>query len=206
MRTRKKISANTKALINNPALRTVGLLILFLIKEITTKIIIPLLDAKTLSPALRVVILMLVVTGIAYPLILVAIGESILPSQSNGSILTLNGKDIGSDLIAQEFRSAKFFHSRPSSDSASGVDPHITPGNALSQIQNISKASGIPANTLRTLVELNIERNKISNLLAFAPDYVNVLELNIDLVKGYPEAYSEFINASNNKIITRDEV
>lgn len=155
------------------------------------------LGAKTLSPALRVVLLMLVVTGIAYPLILIAIGQNMLPFQSNGSILTFNGKAVGSELIEQEFKSPKFFHSRPSSDSASGLDPHITPDNAFVQISNVSMASKIPQNTLRTLVELDIERNKNSNLLAFAPDYVNVLDLNTELVKRYPEAYGEFINTGN---------
>lgn len=153
---------------------------------------------NNISPAIKVIILMLIVTGIAYPLILVAIGHSIFPFQSNGSIITFNGKAVGSKLIAQEFKSPKFFHSRPASDSASGLDPHITPTNAFSQISNISKASGIPENTLRTLVELNIERNKNSNLLAFAPDHVNVLELNMELVQQYPEAYGEFLNISGN--------
>jgi K+-transporting ATPase ATPase C chain len=51
----------------------------------------------------------------------------------------------------------------------------------------------IPENHLRTLVELNIERNKIANILIFAPQYVNVLEMNVELVKQYPEVYSEFM-------------
>jgi K+-transporting ATPase ATPase C chain len=68
------------------------------------------------------------------------------------------------------------------------------------QISNISKASGIPENTLRTLVELNVERNKNSNLLAFAPDYVNVLELNMELVKQYHEAYGEVLKTGNNTV------
>jgi potassium-transporting ATPase KdpC subunit len=46
------------------------------------------------------------------------------------------------------------------------------------------------------VVELNIERNKVSNLLAFAPDHVNVLELN--MVKQYPEAYGEFLQTGNS--------
>ncbi len=150
------------------------------------------------GPAIKVIILMLIVTGIAYPLILVAIGQSIFPFQSNGSVVTLNGKAIGSELIAQEFNSPKFFHPRPASDSASGLDPHITPENAFSQISSISKASVIPENILRTLVELNVERNKNSNLLAFAPEYINVLELNMELVKQYPEAYGEFLKIDKN--------
>ena len=152
------------------------------------------------GPAIKVIILMLIVTGIAYPLILVAIGQSIFPFQSNGSVVTFNGKAIGSELIAQEFISPKFFHPRPASDSASGLDPYIAPTSAFSQISNISKASGIPQNILTTLVELNIERNKNSNLLAFAPDYVNVLELNMELARQYPPVYREFVQTSNNTL------
>jgi K+-transporting ATPase ATPase C chain len=147
-----------------------------------------------LSSSLRITLLMVVVTGIAYPIILVLIGEYTLPYQSTGSLLTLNGKIIGSKLIAQEFRSAKFFHSRPSTDSASRVDPHITPENAFNQVSNVSKATGIPHNVLETLINLNIERNKITNGLFFAPQYVNVLEVNLDLVKQYPEHYQEFLS------------
>jgi K+-transporting ATPase ATPase C chain len=39
---------------------------------------------------------------------------------------------------------------------------------------------------------LNIEKNKVSNMLVFAPPYVNVLEVNIDLISGYPDVYHEF--------------
>ena len=148
---------------------------------------------QNIRPSLRVIILMILVVGIGYPILLVLIGEVTLPFQSNGSLLTLDGKIVGSKLIAQEFKSPKFFHSRPSSDSASTVDPHITPDNAIAQVSNVSKATGIPQNTVRTLIELNIERNKVSNALVFAPQYVNVLEVNLDLVRQYPEHYTEFM-------------
>jgi potassium-transporting ATPase KdpC subunit len=151
------------------------------------------IDMNTFSPALRVVILMLVLTGIAYPVFLAVVGQSIFPFQSNGSVVEFNGKRIGSSLIAQNFESPKFFHPRALGESASGVDPHITPESAFSQIQRISDATMIPENHLRTLVELNIERNKIANILIFAPQYVNVLEMNVELVKQYPEVYSEFM-------------
>jgi K+-transporting ATPase ATPase C chain len=153
----------------------------------------------TLKPAIRVVVLMLVVTGVAYPLALVAIGQSALPSQSNGSIVELNGKEVGSRLIAQEFSSPKFFHPRPAGETASGVDPHITPDDAYSQAKRVSQATGIPENYLGTMIELNIERNKSANLVAFAPDYVNVLELNIALAKQYPNMYAEFQGAGQGQ-------
>ena len=148
-----------------------------------------------LKPAIRVVILMLIVTGVAYPLSLLATGQLIFPFQSNGSVVNLDGKPVGSVLIAQEFTSPKFFHPRPASDSASGVDPHITPDDAFSQVPRVSEATGIDENPLKTLIRLNIERGKSENLGAFAPDYVNVLTLNLDLVDQYPEVYRDLSEA-----------
>jgi potassium-transporting ATPase KdpC subunit len=147
---------------------------------------------ENLRPSLKVVILMIIVAGIAYPLLLVIIGEITLPFQSNGSLLTLDGKIIGSKLIAQEFKSDKLLHSRPAAESTSTVDPHISPEEAFSQVPRISKATGLPEISLRTAIQLNIERNKVSNVLVFAPSYVNVLEVNLELIQGYPEIYEEF--------------
>jgi K+-transporting ATPase ATPase C chain len=152
---------------------------------------------ENLRPSLKVVALMVMVAGITYPLLLVMIGEITLPFQSNGSLLTLDGKVIGSKLIAQEFKSEKLFHSRPAAESTSTVDPHITPEEAYTQVPRISKATGLPEYTLKTAIQLNIERNKVSNVLVFAPQYVNVLEVNLELITGYPETFSEFATNSN---------
>ena len=143
-----------------------------------------------LKTAIRVLVVMVIVLGIAYPVILAEVGQLTLPFQSGGSIVEFNGEKIGSKLISQEFDSAKFFHPRPPSDSASTVDPHITPESAYAQIKNVSEATGIHPNTLRTLLNLNIEQNKITNAIFFAPDYVNVLEVNRELVNQYPEVYN----------------
>ena len=93
-------------------------------------------------------------------------------------------RQVGSILIAQKFKS-KFFHPRVPAYTASGADPPIIPDNASAQILNVSQAAGIPTNALRTIIDLNIERNKVENLLAFAPNYVNVLEVNLELIKQY---------------------
>lgn len=155
---------------------------------------------KNLGPSIRVVILMMLVAGIAYPLIMTGIGQTILPFQSNGSIITMDGKNgVGSVLIGQEFTSQKFLHIRPAAQTASGVDPHITPEDAFAQAANVSKATGIPFNTIRTLIELNIERNRIENLIVFAPHYVNVLEVNMELVRQYPDVYAEYATGTINK-------
>jgi potassium-transporting ATPase KdpC subunit len=170
-----------------------------------------LLNSEKFGPAIRVFTLMLVVTGIAYPLALVAIGQGLLPFQSNGSLISItengegkgDGREVGSILIAQEFDSPKFFLPRTASDTASGVDPHITPENAFAQMLNVSETTEIPRNALRTIIELNIERNRVENLLAFAPNYVNVLEVNLELVKQYPELYSEFLTPNEKEMLLR---
>jgi K+-transporting ATPase ATPase C chain len=152
------------------------------------------IKSKVFSPAIRIVVLMIITTGVAYPLLITAIGQTALPYQSNGSQVVLNGKVVGSELISQNFTSAKFFHPRNSTDSGSGVDPDITPEMAISQIPTISTATGIPANVLKTLVELNVAGNRETNGLVFAPDYINVLNLNVELVKQYPDVYSQEVS------------
>jgi K+-transporting ATPase ATPase C chain len=150
---------------------------------------------KVLNPAVRVVIVMIALTAVAYPLSLLAIGQTLFPFQSNGSIINVDDVPAGSLLIAQEFTSPKFFHSRAAADTASGVDPHITPEDAFLQAPRVADATGIPENHLRTLIQLNIERGRSENLNAFAPDYVNVFVLNLDLMDQYPDMYSEFLEA-----------
>ena len=155
------------------------------------KITIRNLLTNNLPQSIRIVILMMLVTGIGYPVLLSFIGTITLPFQSQGSLIIWNGEVIGSELLAQEFTSPQFFHSRPATDSASTVDPHITPESAYQQISNVSKATGIPENVLKTIIDLNIERNKVSNLIVFAPNFVNVLAVNLELVNQYPEIYSK---------------
>ena len=101
-----------------------------------------------LKTAIRVLVVMVIVLGIAYPVILAEVGQLTLPFQSGGSIVEFNGEKIGSKLISQEFDSAKFFHPRPPSDSASTVDPHITPEDAYAQIKNVSETTGIHQNKI----------------------------------------------------------
>ncbi|MGZ5471047.1 MAG: potassium-transporting ATPase subunit C [Nitrososphaeraceae archaeon] len=157
---------------------------------------------NNLPQSIRIVILMMLVTGIGYPVLLSFIGTITLPFQSQGSLIIWNDQVIGSELLAQEFTSPEFFHSRPATDSASTVDPHITPESAYQQISNVSKATGIPENVLKTIIDLNIERNKVSNLIVFAPNFVNVLEVNLELVKQYPDQYSKSTESDSGKNIS----
>ena len=69
---------------------------------------------KQLRPALVIVVLLTLITGLAYPLAITGIAEVLFPSQAQGSLVEKDGKVIGSALIAQAFTSDKYFHPRPS--------------------------------------------------------------------------------------------
>lgn len=69
---------------------------------------------KELGPGLRLTIVFTVLTGIVYPVVMTGISEVIFPKQSKGSLVTVNGKVVGSSLIGQPFAKPEYFHPRPS--------------------------------------------------------------------------------------------
>ena len=67
-----------------------------------------------LRPALTLLILLTVLTGLVYPLAVTGLAQAVFPHQANGSLLERGGKPIGSSLIGQNFTSPKYFWGRPS--------------------------------------------------------------------------------------------
>ena len=147
------------------------------------------------KPVIGLAVISLLICGIFYPFLMTGIGQAFFPYQANGEIKQLpNGKAIGSILIAQNFSLPIFFYSRneTASPSASGVDPDITLQNAYSQIPGISNATGISVNELTNVVKQNQE----GTLWIFGHPYVNVLGLNLELIKEYPSVYNDFYNGT----------
>lgn len=70
---------------------------------------------KVLARALKLLIIMIGITGIIYPLTVTAIGQVFFENKANGSIIEDNGKQVGSELIGQNFSDPKYFGGRPSS-------------------------------------------------------------------------------------------
>ncbi len=81
-------------------------------------------------PGLRIKLFMTLLLGIVYPLIMTGLAQVLFPHKANGSLLTLNGKVIGSELIGQNFNKPEYFHPRPSSAGA-GYDPLASGGSNL---------------------------------------------------------------------------
>ncbi|MGA3289237.1 MAG: potassium-transporting ATPase subunit C [Candidatus Bathyarchaeia archaeon] len=145
-------------------------------------------NLKTLRPIIGLALVSLLICGILFPLLITGIGQVFFPYQANGEIVQLNGQAVGSNLIAQNFTLPIFFQERNESQSASGVDPDITLQQAYSQIPSISNATGIPVDSLTNIVNQNQE----GSLWIFGSPYINVLRINLLLIKDYPSIYGNF--------------
>ena len=73
---------------------------------------------KEIRPAIIILVLLTLITGLAYPLAMTAIAGVLFPKQAQGSLIEKDGKVVGSALIGQEFKDDKYFHGRPSATSA----------------------------------------------------------------------------------------
>ncbi len=69
---------------------------------------------NSIRPALSIFVLLTAITGVAYPLLVTGIAQVAFAHQANGSIVTVDGKAVGSILIGQSFSAPKYFWSRPS--------------------------------------------------------------------------------------------
>ena len=87
----------------------------------------------SLRPAIVLLLLMAIVTGLAYPALITGVAQLAMPARANGSLISDNGKIIGSELIAQGFAAPGYFHPRPSAagkgyDASNSGATNLAPG------------------------------------------------------------------------------
>ena len=94
---------------------------------------------KLIRPAIVLLLVLTVITGLLYPLAMTAVASAVFPYQAQGSLVTDgSGKVIGSALIGQDFTSDKYFHGRPSAtlgpDPADATKTALVPYNAVNSM------------------------------------------------------------------------
>lgn len=82
---------------------------------------------NTLRPALVLLTLLSLLTGIAYPALVTALAQTVFPWQANGSLIREHDRVIGSALIGQTFSRPAYFQGRPSA-AGNGYDPTASGG------------------------------------------------------------------------------
>jgi potassium-transporting ATPase KdpC subunit len=84
-----------------------------------------------LRPALVMVILLTLITGLAYPLLTTGLAQLLFSGSANGSLLYQGDKAVGSALIGQNFTRADYFWGRPSATGDSAYNPLASAGSNL---------------------------------------------------------------------------
>jgi K+-transporting ATPase ATPase C chain len=114
-----------------------------------------------LRPAFTLLALLTIITGVVYPLTVTGLAQFLFPHQANGSLIVIDGKTYGSELIGQQFDDPNYFWGRPSAagyNAAASSGSNLGPMNPL--LEEVVKAridalqAADPNNTLPIPVDL----------------------------------------------------
>jgi potassium-transporting ATPase KdpC subunit len=94
---------------------------------------------RQLLPALGMLLVFTIITGLAYPLVVTGIAQGLFAEKANGSLVERDGQLLGSALIGQPFSAPEYFHPRPS---AAGYDPTYSTGSNLGPT-NVTYLDGV---------------------------------------------------------------
>lgn len=103
-----------------------------------------------IRPALATLGLMTVLTGVAYPLALTGLGQTLMPHQANASLIVRDGQVIGSALVGQAFAAPGYLHPRPSAvdyDAAAAGASNLGPTSAALIADQAARAADFVAST-----------------------------------------------------------
>ncbi|MGL5477823.1 MAG: potassium-transporting ATPase subunit KdpC [Clostridium sp.] len=114
---------------------------------------------RNLIKGIKLTVIMIVLCGILYPLIVTGIGQVLFKDKANGSIVVLNGKEVGSSLISQKFTKDKYFISRPSFVNYN-ESYNNEPVNATSGSQNLGPTSSELKENIKNNINEFLRKNK----------------------------------------------
>jgi len=86
---------------------------------------------RQLYPAVMLLALLTLLTGVAYPAAITAVAQVAFPRQANGSMIVVDGRTVGSTLIGQAFSDPKYFWGRLSAAGTDGYDANSSAGSNL---------------------------------------------------------------------------
>jgi potassium-transporting ATPase KdpC subunit len=114
-----------------------------------------------LRPALTIFLFLTVITGMVYPLAVTGIAQTLFPHQANGSLVDVDGRLYGSELIGQQFDDPRYFWGRPSAaayNAAASSGSNLGPTNPALQEMMQTRIDAVkaadPGNTLPIPVDL----------------------------------------------------
>ena len=125
---------------------------------------------REIRPAIVILILLTLITGLAYPLAMTELAGAIFPKQAQGSLVERDGKVIGSSLIGQEFTSDKYFHGRPSATTAPDpADSSKTVGAPYNAANSGGSNLGPTSKALNDRMREDVEKLRAENPSASVP-------------------------------------
>jgi K+-transporting ATPase ATPase C chain len=125
---------------------------------------------REIRPAILVLVVLTLITGLAYPLAMTGIAGVIFPKQAQGSLIEKDGKVIGSALIGQEFKQDKYFHGRPSATVAPDpTDPSKTVPAPYNAANSGGSNLGPTSKALADRVKEDVEKLRAENPNASVP-------------------------------------
>ncbi len=149
-----------------------------------------------LRPALSMLLLMTVVTGLIYPLAITGIGQIAFSSASNGSAVVSNDIVVGSSLIGQNWSSDKYFWGRPSA-AGKGYDAAASSGSNL----------GPTSKTLMDRIAGDFKRIQLSGNTSSVPaDAVTASGSGLDPHISPAFAYLQVARVAKSRGITEDQL
>ena len=87
--------------------------------------------SSVFRPALTLLVLFTILTGILYPVFVTAIAQGVFPSRATGSLIRLGDRIVGSELIGQPFDEPRYFWGRPSATAPHAYNAAASTGSNL---------------------------------------------------------------------------